>query len=348
MFSKPQPIKARKSNANRNLGKAVSKEPEPLWEFDDENDAASIVCQEIGSALIHDPGVNLTSLNSLIASVEDGMNKSNTVLLILVSVCNKVGLPLVADTYLAESEVVAQLYKKLNLTDAQALNMFTSMINILCPEIIKTVQVALQIAMTRSSRRSKATHTQSRVQSALAGFISSGIAEDNETIVASQIANTYRYKPVGFVRTVVDEEDDTVNPDDSISHAPRRPRNIDGEELNERELRRYSQEYKSRAANEFSMDYPTAKAPVKERGNKGKAGIGFDDMLGLTSDMRSLGVDEKQKKEQDKQNQLDRFLNISQKSKASRKVGLEDQLKQDLDQMVHKKGSQDDDTIVSI
>jgi hypothetical protein len=348
MFSRPKPIKARRSNASRNLGKVASKDPEPLWEFDDENDAASIVCQEIGTALIHDPGVNLNSLNSLIGSVEDSMNKSNTVLLILVSICKKVGLPIVAETYLAESDVVAQLFKKLNLDDPQALNMFTSMINILCPEIIKTVQVALQIAMTRSSRRSKATHTQSRVQSALAGFISSGIAEDNETVVASQIANNYRYKPIGFVKTVLDDEDDTINPDDSISRAPRRPTGVSGDKLDERMLRRYSQEHKSRAAEELNMDFPTAKPPVKERGNKGKAGIGFDDMLGLTTDMDSLRVDPKQKKEEDRENQLNQFLNISQKSKASRKAGLEDQLSKDLDQMAHKKTDPDGDTIVSI
>jgi len=261
--------------------KLTQEENEPLWQFDEDNDVASIVCQELSKCVIEDPSVNLLSMNLIRNSSNADQNKSDVTLLLLSSITRKLGMKSTSDKFLNESDVVHNLFNKMGLEDNSTLNMFVVLVCTLSPEFVKTVEIALFTAMRRHSRDTTVKHTMSRVESALNGLSISEIADDEETAIAGFNANIRSKRNIEFVASSVlsPSIERTITPDDSASRRMESLRNDKGWVMEEDDLMAMIRDRKAGTHLNVEDRFPKVDKPITPIRSKDREGLGFADMM---------------------------------------------------------------------
>lgn len=264
---------------------------ESLWNFDDIHDAATVICEVIQEEIINNPSVDLRSYMQFTDTVTSDLNKSDVVLVISSAVCARLGMDDVKTKLLSESDVVTTMYDKLGLEDKAVLKMFCTMIGILCPEIIKSIEFAIFELMRNRSSRTTAGHTTSRIQASMRGAIESQTVMSHHAALAALNSNI-----------AIDEDEMISGINNLLVNAPRAPtfikeiepsesvsRNvspvpsatISGSRLSTQELMqlaRYRTGFDEKAE-ELYVNAPASSRPATVKKAKGRQGVGFSDAL---------------------------------------------------------------------
>lgn len=202
-------------------------EPVALWEFDDEHDVPSIVCEVVYESVINEPNFSMSAYHNLSSDAENTTNKSDMVCLVSSAILERIGLKESSKGMRALSDQVNVLFKNLNLDSPAVLHQFVTLVTILNPEIIKTVESAVMAAMFVASRKTKIHHTTSRVQTALKGVVASESASSREVsfgaigsnvkMAAEDVSDGINALLLDY--SVEDFSDQEISPDESVSSA---------------------------------------------------------------------------------------------------------------------------------
>lgn len=263
-------------------GKVAQKEVEtldnlPLWDFDDEHDVATIMGQTIFECILGGASVSMSSYINMVDNCNSDLTKSDLTVLISASILQRLGMSQESSNMLALSDQVDRLYKNMNLTDKSNNNMFSTMIMILCPEVIKQIEMAMITAISKNTRRTKAPHTESRLVTAMKSITLSDDTLPNDLNIAQQAAMSNSSKllmdiPVDFVSKRTETSDD-VEPAESISN-----RNSNANKnLSTNDIMKFIRENKSvnNTAKAFDSKFDPLKKPVSLVTKKDKTGLGY-------------------------------------------------------------------------
>lgn len=279
--------KNRNPKARKGPEATRSKSTEPVWNFDDDNDPLTIVCQEMTEAVMINPSVDMASYATLVENSSSDMNKSDVCLLVLGAITCRIGMQDMSNRFLSESDSVNAMFNSLNLSNTANLNMFCTMLGILAPEILKTIESSIFASMRRLSGKNSAMHSLSRVESAMRQAAYSKVGTEAEFDTSTVLAGAARPSRIRFVAQSMLEgvNEDTILVEDSASAYGKSPtqRKVNigrtGLILDEEGLRQIAKESPTEKLARLRQDYPESPEPVMAKANVGRTGLGFSEMM---------------------------------------------------------------------
>jgi hypothetical protein len=163
--------------------------------------------------------------------------------------------------------------------------MFSTMIGILCPEIVKSIETGIFEIMREKSSKTRAKHTGSRLLTSMQGAVDSELIESSNAARAAVNANvavdedvlTYGINSLLISAPRFVRASQEITPSDSVTNRGSDRQPVPSmRRLSEIAFNKSSAEEKF---DEFRTENPRARRPVTATGNNGKAGIGFKSAL---------------------------------------------------------------------
>jgi hypothetical protein len=260
---------------------------EPLFEFDEYHDPATVICETLTENVIQEPALNMAALTTHIKSADDDLNKSDVVVIVSAALLGRLGLTQSANRLLAISDTTRALYESLNLGTEATLKSFCTMISILNPEFVKSVENGIMASLRGISRKTTAVHSQSRLGVATKGLLSNedinsddlkfGAVASNVPMDETDLVDALQN--VSLIAPRLSRPTYTIEPADSASVVAANSKSS----LSSRDLLALAKATRAsspagRANTLYAFD-PAAKRPLIAKRRESSGGIGFAEIL---------------------------------------------------------------------
>lgn len=258
---------------------------EPIYEIDEANDVSTISAQVIIEKIYKGGEFNYNSYALCQMTANQEVNMSDTVIIISAAILNRIGAPKAAQEVLSDSDEAATYYNTLGLNNKTTLNTFSSLLVILAPELLKACELAILSLMSKTSRKTRVSHTATRMSMALAGATGSGILSEEDAELSAVMANfsSSNSKASLASRLIEGPNSDVVNPEESVSRPNSRPSSSNdmalamssGMEISSKNLMRFAKAKASGPVADFNSVFRPATKPVQATAKRNKQGLGY-------------------------------------------------------------------------
>lgn len=249
----------------------------PAVRIDDESDVATLVCKEIGRAMMMDSTMNMGVFLKSASNARRDIGMSDATVLISVAVLNHVGNTNMAEKLLSKSATLSKYYERMGLKDAVVREMLVTMLFALNPLFVEMLEKCVKMAMDRSTASRRGPDRSEEMSNALSLLTLEGAITTDEYVKAledtpaSAVSLEPEARRFSLQRTPID----MIAPSDSASVVEAKPKKR--YRINEEDLRAYGRRRNSGNEIEFDQVFFSAKKPVmvETRNPRDRTGLGY-------------------------------------------------------------------------
>lgn len=141
---------------------------EPIADYNQDHDVATLICTELSRAILSEPNINLGKFFKSVNDSRRDINKSDTTVLVTAAVLADIGNKTMSDALLAKSRTLTKMYERMNLVSEDVRGMFVTMLFALSPDFVAMIETVIKVAIERSSARGTAKKDDDPLTTALA------------------------------------------------------------------------------------------------------------------------------------------------------------------------------------